>query len=355
MNNPITVSDGSNDRLYFLQTPQLVFALCRTPYDFTLWSVVKMIAGEQGECTLATSDLGALAMMCDGKVSDSRAYLVKIGLLTGSCYKDPGYPQPVWHLRVPDLWLANVQWRQVFVSLKDRIDQKKRLKEIFQQADILRQFDPEAFDELAEADFIHVRSLHNMKPSQYEEGVTYHEEGVPYHETKKNQKNIQKEEPGADSSNSSNGCSKNNSRNQKPTIDPVEHALQAAARGVSEATGPNPKDQWINYRDEALAIYDRLSGKWGDSKERETRRGLILGGVADRPDFDPVIWERAITQSMAHNVGSGNIDRYWKVYDCGGDYDAYLAKTYPKAASKGNDVSSEFIERDGEVVWRIGY
>lgn len=181
------VLDKSNDRKYFIQVPQLVLALCRTPYDYTLWNVIKMVAGDSGECKLTTDDLASLSMMSTGKVSDCRAYLIEAGLLEGSCYKEPGYPQPVWHLRIPDIWLENITWRKVYDSLKDRVELKKRLRKIFTEAGVLRNFDKEKrnADTLRN---VNVNSLHNMKPSQYEEGPPQNEEGPPQNETKNNQK-----------------------------------------------------------------------------------------------------------------------------------------------------------------------
>jgi len=35
---------------------------------------------------------------------------MSVGLLYGKFKRDPGYPQPVWHLRIPNLWKANVAW-----------------------------------------------------------------------------------------------------------------------------------------------------------------------------------------------------------------------------------------------------
>ena len=133
-NRPIKLKDKSGDRKYFIITPQLVWALSRTPYDYALWDVVKMIAGEDGECMLATEDLATLAMMSVGKLVDCRDYLRRQGLLEGEIRRDPGYPQPVWHLRIPDLWAANLAWRRELGDLlKDRILYKRRQRESLHQ------------------------------------------------------------------------------------------------------------------------------------------------------------------------------------------------------------------------------
>lgn len=114
---------AKSKRRFFVMTPQLVWALSRDPYDFMLWSVVKMAAWDTGECILSTRDLATLSMMSVGKVQDCRAYLLRMGLLEGEFRRDPGYPQPVYHLRVPDLWQRNQQLIECDLghSLKKRV------------------------------------------------------------------------------------------------------------------------------------------------------------------------------------------------------------------------------------------
>lgn len=38
--------DRSNERTYFNMIPRLVWAYCKSPYEFTLWAVIHDIAGE---------------------------------------------------------------------------------------------------------------------------------------------------------------------------------------------------------------------------------------------------------------------------------------------------------------------
>jgi hypothetical protein len=169
------IRDKSQDREYFLITPQLVWALCSDPYEYTLWSVVKMIAGDDGECMLSTEQLAAMAMMSTGKVSECRKQLIAHGLLHGEVRQDPWYPHPVWHLAIPDLWARNLEWRQAHHSLLGRVTFKRAQ-----------------------------RSLHVVKPSP-DEGerepspdgeCTSPGEGYPSPgETKKIQKEDPKEEP----------------------------------------------------------------------------------------------------------------------------------------------------------------
>lgn len=104
------LEDSSGDRKYFVQTQQLVWALCRGPHDLALWTVVKMTAGE-GMLILRTDELAKLAMMSPGKIVESRNWLLACGLLAGYKKQDPGHKQKCWHLRVPDIWRKNIIWR----------------------------------------------------------------------------------------------------------------------------------------------------------------------------------------------------------------------------------------------------
>lgn len=284
------IQDDSSDRKYFIITPQIVWAQCRDPYDFTLWNVVKMVTAEKGECFLSTEDLAYLSMMSMGKVSECRKYLISVGLLAGELRKDPDYPQPVWHLRIPDLWPKNVEWRQKFDSLKQRVAYKANEK-----------------------------VLHLMKPSPGEGGISPSEGGTSPGETKKNQKNNQKKNPAPISK----------------KIDPVRHMVGFLASPPSDTTGPNPDDQWLNnHRDKALAAF---KGNWGSSpEERQTKKNLILGFVADTENFNPDHWAFVIEDCIAHGVSANNIARFIEVYQHQ-NYDAYLAHTYHKDQQNGKN------------------
>jgi hypothetical protein len=162
------VKDNSGDRKYRVETPQIVWAKVESTYEFTLWNVVKMIAGESGECYLSTEDLATASMMSTGKASQCRKSLIEKGLLEGEIRKDPGYPQPVWHLTIPDLWADNIAWRQKNNSLLDRIRAKANQR----------------------------KSFHQMKASPDEAPPLPDEEPPTPDETKKNQEEkTKKEEP----------------------------------------------------------------------------------------------------------------------------------------------------------------
>lgn len=124
MNN---VEQDFTDRKYFVMVPRIVLAMCEGPHEYILWSVIKDIAGDDRECYLSTEDLATLSMMSTGSVSKYRKSLVEKGLLRGEIRRDPGYPQPVWHLQIPDLWPRNVDWSMKHKKIKERIAHKKSL------------------------------------------------------------------------------------------------------------------------------------------------------------------------------------------------------------------------------------
>lgn len=163
MTDKNAITNDSGDPKYYILTPQIVLARCDTPYEYTLWNVIKNIAGELGECFISTEDLAILSMMSTGKCSESRQSLIAKGLLTGELRKDPEYPQPVWHLTIPNLWQENTKWRESHQSLKDRIKLKKKKNEEYK------------------------KSLRKAKPSLSEGGIPPREGGIPPRETKNNQ------------------------------------------------------------------------------------------------------------------------------------------------------------------------
>jgi hypothetical protein len=208
----VRVRKQDPDHRYFVIVPHLVAAMCENTYQLALWTMVKMIAGEDGECMLCTEDLAALAMMSEGKCSQARKALLRLGLLQGELRRDPGYPQPVWHLRVPDLWKANVTWRERHHSLRGRIKAKQKQRqarrgqpsgsETVPPEDAKEPSPGEAEPSPGEAEPSPYEGLPPKEPSSGEEGVspgegglTPGEEGVSPGETKKNHKGELDQEP----------------------------------------------------------------------------------------------------------------------------------------------------------------
>jgi len=136
----LNISDQSSDRKYWVQLPMIVWALAKDPYELSLWLTIKSIAWPNNECRLTTGYLAKLSMMSVGKVHECRAHLIELGLLTGEIRKDPNYPQPVWHLTIPDLWEMNALWAKANASIEQKLAYKAlQLSELSQQRKSLRQ------------------------------------------------------------------------------------------------------------------------------------------------------------------------------------------------------------------------
>lgn len=120
-NDKNVIEDESGDEKYFVVTQRLVWALCSDPYEYIFWCIVKDIAGKKRQCIISTPDLAILTMMSTGKAHKCREGLIGKNLLNGKLIRDPGYPQPVWHLTIPDLWKANIEWSESHPTIKDRL------------------------------------------------------------------------------------------------------------------------------------------------------------------------------------------------------------------------------------------
>jgi hypothetical protein len=196
--------DKSRDAKYFTINPRIVKYYSRSPYDYALWDTVKEVAGDSSECYLSTEDLAALSGMSAGKVSECRKYWIELGFLDGEIRRDAGYPQPVWHLTIPDLWSKNIKWAENHLSIKSRIEFKK--------------------------------SLHEMKSSRDEEGVPTCEGGGSPHETKKKEKEEKK--------------GNNNNENSKP---------YDRAKGIEEAKKRKAKADALRESTDILVEWGKLS------------------------------------------------------------------------------------------------
>src|SRR5690606_21549215 len=130
-----------------------------------------------------TEDLAALSMMSVGKASQCRARLIEIGLLEGEVRKDPDYPQPVWHLTIPDVWETNAAWAKNNKQIRAKINHKdlqrteigKRKKSLHQVKEIDKEPSPDEGG----------TSPHEGGTSPHEGGTSPHEGGTSPHEANK--------------------------------------------------------------------------------------------------------------------------------------------------------------------------
>lgn len=124
--NQNELRDRSGDREYFVIVPRLIRLLCPSTYHVAVWETVKEIAGEKGWCMLDTRDLALLAGMSTGKFNQCRKDLVEWGLLNGERRQKHGGGF-IWRLTVPDLWVFNTKVAKLLVSIKDRLEFRRRV------------------------------------------------------------------------------------------------------------------------------------------------------------------------------------------------------------------------------------
>ena len=232
------VRDDSGDRKYWVQTPMLVWALVDDPFSLALWITIKSICGEDRECTLSTEDLATLSMMSVGKVSQCRARLIEVGLLDGEVRKDPEYPQPVWHLVIPDVWATNVEWAKQHQTIRARIAHKALQK-------------AEARKECTEKKSLHHVKAKAKKPSPREGGTSPREGGTSPRE-------------GGTSPHEANNNIYRSSKNNKESSSTVHddeqqrltktlsHALQQAGIGLNELIFEQYTELVANYGMESV-------------------------------------------------------------------------------------------------------
>ncbi len=118
------IIDKSGDPDFYVRFPKIAWALARDTYDYTFYGVVKDIAGDTGECWLATEDLAALCMMSTGKIADCRDYWLTTGLIQGELVQ-VGELKSLWHLSIKNIWEENRQWARAHTSIDSRLEFKR--------------------------------------------------------------------------------------------------------------------------------------------------------------------------------------------------------------------------------------
>jgi hypothetical protein len=91
------------DTRYAILVPKEYLKRCRSTFEWSLLTTICDIAGEYGECSLATEDLAVLSMMSRKQVERCRDRLLQEGVIVGEKRKDPGQGYPLWHFTVPGL------------------------------------------------------------------------------------------------------------------------------------------------------------------------------------------------------------------------------------------------------------
>jgi hypothetical protein len=253
------VKDESNEHIYFIVTPRLVWALSEDPYEYTFWNVIKDIAGEKGECILSRDDMATLAMMSGGKASQCRDSLIAKKLLIGEFRKDPGYPQPVWHLSIPDFWEANVRWAKKYITIRERIDFKREQRGLKE---------PSPRDD-------------SKKPSRSDKGVTPNDGGVSPGDLKNNVLEDSKEEN-------------------------IKNTLLELISDLKYSLFSTDIQAWFNVRDILERPSVSITGDVGKRPSLDDPAKIVISGLSEKPKGGQFtlaqIWEDRFTRSFA-NIG----------------------------------------------------
>lgn len=199
-------------------------------------------------------------------------------MLFGDLRKDPGYPQAVWHLSIPNVWAVNIEWATKFTSLKDRVQFKR------EQAASVREERQKAREDAQKAEKQAEESIHTVKASP---GEGIHSPGEPEHspgELKNIHKNNQKEELGAGAPPTVWGIGWQVAANVEEVKLPTEEELQNAK--LANAVGMFAPIYQPFVREFILAtdIYpiDKFISGWSEAfKEQLASTGLEPEDVKD--------------------------------------------------------------------------
>lgn len=89
--------------------------------------------------------------------------------------------------------------------------------------------------------------------------------------------------------------------------------------------GPNPEDQYFEYRDEFLSIYQEMTGRYPDQVIKNKVPELVEAGVT------PKMWRQSWEECILHWSGNGRvpISRVFEVCNYGGSWEKWHKATYP--------------------------
>jgi hypothetical protein len=104
----IKIADESSDRRYFFITPNMVDDLGLSVYAFRLYSHLKRVAGETGQCWQSARTLAKSCRMSVHAVSSAKRELVEHGLIAIQCEKTPTGGRDYHQISITNVWPKNV-------------------------------------------------------------------------------------------------------------------------------------------------------------------------------------------------------------------------------------------------------
>jgi hypothetical protein len=110
MNETIQILDGSGDRRYFTQLPNIVFDFPLNPYTFRVYAHIKRVAGESGICWQSTRTIAERCNISAPSVTRAIKELTHVGLIRVT--KIPSHHGEYCQNQVSivDIWQANMSY-----------------------------------------------------------------------------------------------------------------------------------------------------------------------------------------------------------------------------------------------------
>lgn len=96
---------------------------------------------------------------------------------------------------------------------------------------------------------------------------------------------------------------------------------------TSEATAPNPDDQWFDYSSQFVKEFSDRTGRYPKLPEKET-----ITKLAEQPEANPKTWIDALNDAITHHPhGNPNLERIVDVYRHylgGGNWESFAAQKW---------------------------
>lgn len=114
--------------------------------------------------------------------------------------------------------------------------------------------------------------------------------------------------------------------------DPLTDTLELQGTLTDKGNGI-PQDQYFEYSEELLAIYQEMTGKYPDQIIKDQIPQLEKAGIT------PEVWRLAWEECKLNWTGNGKVSiaRVIEVSKCGGTWEKWRQSTYPDSNLKGRD------------------
>lgn len=104
---------------------------------------------------------------------------------------------------------------------------------------------------------------------------------------------------------------------------------------TSEATAPNPDDQWFNYSDKFIKIFHHKTKRYPNEDEKE-----LISEYAATGGVTPEQWEQALSECNLHYTGQRvPVPRVIEVCRAGGTYETFKAQKWPDDTKQTGSVT----------------